>query len=70
MENTKDLYNPFIRNGSSDYPLKNDYPIKKLGKSELNRIGKWRAFMKGRRFWTETDEEILGIILRQNDGVA
>jgi len=61
MENTKDLGNPFIKDGSSPYLLT------KLGEFELNRIGKWRAFMKGRRFWTDTDEEILQIILRQND---
>lgn len=64
MQNTNDLYNPFVKSGSSDYPMK------RLGRSEINRIGKWRAFMKGRKFWTDTDEEILRIILDQNDRVA
>jgi len=47
--------------------IKRKEMLKKLRKSEINRIGRWRAFMKGRRFWTDTDEEILQIILRLNE---
>ena len=58
--NTSEIDNPFIMSGST-YNGRIEEP--KIGHSELNRIGRWRAFMKGRRFWTETDEDILRIIL-------